>query len=388
MKREFVLFLCLFVLFSMNLFAAQADTVKAMDVATVPLIDADASDNCWDLVDWQPIDEHWLVYGVDLDSTDFWGHYKVLWSSETNLLYFVAEIVDDTLVDGYTYARSQGEGGGYPDYDILEVFIDQDKSGGKHVFDGTGQTGIDWGTNAENAFSYHLTPLQDPDAGLVTEIAACDLGGETWWSPDGSGVVYVANYVDHLPEFALNKSNGIYTWEFSLKVYNDTYTEDDPESALVTIQEGDLMGLALAYCDNDNQDEEPKTRDHFIGSVWLAEENQNDCWMNADLFGNLLLVNETTDVKANQINIDSNFEIYPNPGNGMFTIKTASVQSAPVNVRVYNILGQTVYQERIVSANQINAKQINLNHLPNGIYIMSMQMDNQIFNKRIKILRD
>ncbi len=389
MKKVLVFILSLLVFFSVTLFAAQADTVKAFDVAAAPpVIDADGSDLCWNQAAWQPIDEHWLEYGVDLDSTDFWARYKVIWSSETNLLYFLAEVVDDTFVSGYTYARSQSEGGGYPNYDILEIFIDQDKSGGLHVFDGTGQTGIDWGTNAENAFSYHLTPLQDPDAGLVTDIAACDLGGETWWSADGKGMVYVANYADHVPEFALIQSEGIYTWEFSLKVYDDTYTEEDPESALVTLQEGDMMGLSLAYCDNDNEDEDPLQRDHFIGSVWVPEAAQNDHWKDADGFGTLMLVDETTGIEAYQNRMNSNLEIYPNPGNGTFTVKTASIQSSPINVRVFNILGQTVYRQKITTGGQINAAQINLNHLPNGIYIMSVEMDSQIFNKRIRILRN
>lgn len=388
-KNRVLVFLCFVVLFSTNVFAAQADTVRAMDVAAnIPAINANGSDLCWDQVEWQPIDENWIEWGVPLDSTDFWGRYKAIWSSETNLMYILAEFVDDTLVDGYVYSPDRTIAGNYPDYDIFEIFIDQDKSGGLHVFDGiTESDKNNWGVNAENAYAYHLAPLQNPDSVLVTEVAACDLAGSTWWSADGEGVAYVINFVDHIPEFSLTFTEDRYVWEFSMQVHDDTFTEADPEASRVTIQAGDVMGFSVAYCDNDGQFEDPLTRDNFIGSVWVPQAEYNDHWMQADGFGTLMLVDETTVVEANQININSNFEIYPNPGNGMFTIKTVSVQSAPVNVRVYNILGQTVYQERIVSANQINAKQINLNHLPNGIYIMSMEMDNQIFNKRIRILK-
>jgi hypothetical protein len=39
---------------------------------------------------------------------------------------------------------------------MFEVFIDENKSGGYHVFDGTANNEASLGLNAENAFAYHI----------------------------------------------------------------------------------------------------------------------------------------------------------------------------------------------------------------------------------------
>ena len=48
----------------------------------------------------------------------------------------------------------------------------------------------------------------------------------------------------------------------------------------------DNIGFALAYCDNDKSEH----REHFIGSVAVEGENKNKGWIDAHIFGTLLLV--------------------------------------------------------------------------------------------------
>ncbi|WP_372974429.1 sugar-binding protein [Muriicola sp.] len=45
------------------------------------------------------------------------------------------------------------------------------------------------------------------------------------------------------------------------------------------------IGFALAYCDNDGSAE----RENFIGSVFVPGEDKNQGWINADIFGTLVL---------------------------------------------------------------------------------------------------
>ena len=52
------------------------------------------------------------------------------------------------------------------------------------------------------------------------------------------------------------------------------------------------MGLSLAYCDNDDPDENPKKRDNFFGSVWVPETANNDHWKDADGYGTIMLISE------------------------------------------------------------------------------------------------
>jgi hypothetical protein len=73
-----------------------------------------------------------------LDSNNYTGKFKIVWSSKTNLLYFLVEVTDHNFVDGFI----PGTTADVYNYDIIEVFIDENKSGGLHVFDGKDSIGL------------------------------------------------------------------------------------------------------------------------------------------------------------------------------------------------------------------------------------------------------
>jgi hypothetical protein len=260
----------------------QDDPVLAFEAPTPPLIDGRCEDACWQNTPWQPIAQVWIPYGTTRDSSDFAGHYKVVWSASTNLLYFLVEVTDDMFVDGFI----PGKTAEVYNYDIIEVFIDENKSGGLHVFDAKDSTSREWGSNAENAFSYHIYARFPKEGEETTEHFAGDIAGTSWSD------VRRINYASHIPEFALRRSGTKAVWEFSLIVYNDTYhdTLRNNESARSQLKPGKVMGLSLAYCDNDHPEKEPKVRDKFYGSVWVPAAAYNDHWKNADYFGSVKLV--------------------------------------------------------------------------------------------------
>ena len=268
------------ILWASVVLASQDDPLKTPNVSTPPIIDGIGDDGCWQNVNWQTIDQAWIPYGASVDADDYSGRYKIVWSSQENVLYFLVEITDDVIVDGFIQSATEQEN---YNYDVLEVFIDEDKSGGRHVFDGTGSTGQQWGTNAENAFSYHIYADCPEDNNVTTQCNALDSDGTGW------GDRTFPDYSDHFPEFALRKTGNVYTREFSLIVYNDTYENDNKEGSRAQLQEGKIIGLSLAYCDNDNPDESPKTRDNFFGSVWVTAAAYNDHWMDADDYGTVEL---------------------------------------------------------------------------------------------------
>ena len=357
----------------------QDDTVKVLAISQLPTIDGIGDDNCWKNCNWQAIDQVWIPYGGSMDSADFHGRYKIVWSPAANLLYFLVEIVDDVFVDGYKYDRNPAVGGGYPDYDIVEVFIDPDKSGGLHVFDGTGSTGQQWGTNAENAFSYHIAANAAPEGQVTHDKVVCDIAGQSWSN------YYIANYADHFPEFALRRSASRFIWEFSLQVYNDTYQPGNPSASRVVLKVGDVMGLSIAYCDNDDLNEQPKQRDNFIGSVWVPAAAYNDHWMNADYFGTIRLTGEPTKVDQKSSISPTNFQIYPNPSDGLLNLRLPQLSGRGGIIRLFNLLGQQVL-ELIPPTSR--AVQFTLNHLPDGIYFLTTETNNQIFTQKITIIKN
>jgi len=359
---------------------AQADTVKAIAVVNTPAVDGDPADDCWAEAEWQYIDQVWIEYGTTIDSADFRGRYKVVWSNSVNLLYFIVEIVDDVIVDGYVYNSNPSQGGGYPNYDIVEVFIDQDKSGGLHVFDGTGNTGVQWGTNAENAFYYHIVADIPDENETTSEKVVCDIAGTDW------GNYYIPDFAAHLPDFALKNMNNRYFWEFSLAVYDDSYAEENPEAARVDLSSGDLMGLSLAYCDNDDPDEDPKERDHFFGSVWVPAEAYNDHWMNADGFGTIQLVDAATGIKDDAGSQSAGVLLYPNPSFGQLNFRLDTYRSRNTNITIYNVLGQKVLELNNVSGQEVVQRNLNLSNLPAGVYFLQARLDQDVLIKKFMLI--
>jgi len=357
---------------------AQDDTVKAGHVTLPPIIDGADDDVCWQNAKWQAIDQVWIPYGGHVTNDDYSGHYKVAWSSAENVLYFLVEITDDVFVNGYVYNSNPGVGGGYPDYDIVEVFIDENKSGGLHVFDGTGNTAIQWGKNAENAFSYHITVNAPNEGQVTTECVVCDIAGKSWSN------YWIPNFATHFPQFAMRKDGNRYSWEFSLAVYNDTYDHNNPEASRAQLRVGKIMGLSLAYCENDDPNENPKKRDNFFGSVWVPEAAFNDHWMNADGFGTVMLVS------SSPVKIDKgtetpklNFQLFPNPSHGYVQLLMNNSYTGDLKIKIFNILGQVVYARALAKRQYQIQKIFYLDALPNGIYFFVASIRGQCFIQKI-----
>jgi hypothetical protein len=342
----------------------QTDTLWVKHAFLPPVINGDPSDNCWDSAAWEPINQVWIPWGGSMDSTDFYGRYKVLWSSPQNLVYVLAETTDDIFVDGYTY-KSSPQNNNYPDYDVLEVFLDENASKGKHVFDGTGQTGTDWGYNAENAYSYHILANNPADGDTVREINVCDIAG-TDWSDE-----WITNYNTHFPEFALSRQGNHYCWEFSLKVFGEDYDPANPsEDNRIMLQSGKIMGLSFAYCDND---EAGTTRDNFIGSVWVPEARYNDHWMNAGDFRAARLTGNSIPTGAAIIPETASYVVY-NPS--LREVHIVPV-SGSVRINIYNIHGMTVQKPGWHLGSLDSSNDFSFNDLPDGVYLVASELNGQ-----------
>ncbi len=240
-----------------------------------PVVDGEGNDLCWYGQDWIYIDQTWIPYGEQIAGNDFSGAFKVIWSGQDSLLYVLAETIDDSFID-----TTDGLGGAYYEYDVLEIFIDEDKSGGGHIFD-------DGVNNAENAFSYHISIVIPEDGQTTTGKKVYDIDGTNW------GDVTNPDYADHFPDFAVKRKGNKLIWEFSMKVYNDTYEQLDPdhENAWAKLDSGKTIGFSVAYCDADDN----VGRDNFFGSDWGPNNGGefNDHWMNADGYGTLVLTRGT-----------------------------------------------------------------------------------------------
>ncbi|MDX1572189.1 MAG: sugar-binding protein [Xanthomonadales bacterium] len=223
--------------------APERTEYRAPYAATPPTVDGVADEAVWDQAEWQPLVYRWL--GPEYSPADFQGRYKVVWTEER--IYLMAEIVDDILFDSHRDPLVQ-----YWDDDCLEIFLDEDFSGGDHQYN-------------HNAFAYHLS-LDNRAIDIGTDRQPHDYTHhvQSRWRAHG----------DHL------------IWEVAIDIYSDAYVDGGEDNQPVALSAGKLLGLMVAYCDNDGS----KLRENFIGSEAVLTGATDRGWIDAGLFGALILV--------------------------------------------------------------------------------------------------
>ncbi|KAA1248187.1 sugar-binding protein [Aquimarina sp. RZ0] len=207
----------------------------------VPNLDGKTDDPVWDERKWYPMDQAWIGEYPSVD--DFFGRYKIAWTPEA--IYILVEIKDNILLDQYKSPTKL-----WWDDDCVEIFIDADNSGGIHQFN-------------NNAFAYHVAL-----DGNVIDLDAQE-------KP--------VLYNDHVTTRRTTTGN-VSVWEFELIVYDDTYEEGKTNDAVILARDQKL-GFAIAYNDNDTS----KERENFMGSVFVPGDDKNQGWINADIFGTIVL---------------------------------------------------------------------------------------------------
>ena len=236
---------------------ASAITVPKAKVA--PIIDGNSIDSVWQQGEWHSLSE--LIVGTQPSKEDFSGRFKMLWDEQK--LYLLVEITDDVLFDQHANPLHF-----YWDDDCIEIFIDEDASGGDHQFN-------------FNAFAYHV----------ALDNQAVDIG---YQKADGSPDFLALN--DHVDNKWQRNSTvpHVMTWELAIAVYDDSFTYQtiDNKKAFsgkpVKLFKGKKLGFMLAYCDNDGS----KEREHFMGSTPITAINgdKNLGYITADVFDKIELI--------------------------------------------------------------------------------------------------
>jgi len=206
-------------------------------------VDGVADEPVWQRARWHEIKHRWL--GPEYSPEDFQGRFKVVWTAER--IFILAELVDDVLFDSHRDSLVQ-----YWDDDCLEIFVDEDYSGGNHQYN-------------HNAFAYHMS-LDNRAIDIGTDESPHDYSHhvESRWRAHGTKVV----------------------WELGIDVYTDEYVDGSKKNVPVKLSAGKVLGLMIAWCDNDGSE----IRENFVGSESAPGEHKDRGWIDAGLFGKLVLV--------------------------------------------------------------------------------------------------
>jgi len=241
-------------------FSLLADNVPYATKA--PVIDGDPSDIAWTSAEW--VDINHLVLGSQPDENDFKGRYKLVWNKDH--LYLLAEITDDVLRDSHADPLLT-----YWDDDTLEIFIDEDASGGDHLYN-------------YNAFAYHI----------ALDNQAVDIGPFHSDADQQAGKRNIRVFPEHIQaqwKRGNEQPHPVY-WEVKLAVYGDdfqdSYSAGQKAATPVKLEAGKTLGFMVAYCDSDNG----LTREHFMGDIDIepVDGDRNRGYIDASVFGTIHLV--------------------------------------------------------------------------------------------------
>jgi hypothetical protein len=183
--------------------------------------------------------------GEPVDSLDYHGQFKLAWDNQ--YLYILVEVVDEhlnpTLADGKD---------NYWKGDYVEVFIDEDKSGGLHKFN-------------HQAFAYHVS----------TEGHAID-----------KNTLEETVFFDNHITVQRSQNGNTHLWEMAVKLFDKEFDENSTDNIPVKISEQKIIGFSIAYGDNDGK----SSRENFMGSKKTHGNNNDDGYINSDVFGSILFV--------------------------------------------------------------------------------------------------
>ncbi len=317
-----------------TIFAQDGDFVALKTIKPIT-IDGIANDSIWNKQEWNSLDYVWIPYNTAVSAEDFTGRFKLAWDS--SFLYLLVEAIDDSLYDGHAVPTDN-----YWNDDCVEVFLDEDHSGGIHQ-------------NSFNAFAYHVSTLSD-----VVDF----------------GISSTDTFNSHINVKWL-KNDNTYTWELAIKIFDDSFIHN--KDVPVKLTKGKVMGFSLAYCDNDGSPE----RENFIGSKFQTEANSNRSYIDASIFGSVTLVDssgsepDTTENPDAIQNVKNGNKLFVYPSvckKNIYLTTNSSNYSSELNITILDLKGITYYSERQFLAGEKTIN-ISISDFPVGLYNVLVQSD-------------
>ena len=175
-----------------------------------------------------------------------------------------------------------------------------------------------------------------------------------------------ATDVSVTPTFSWSKLDGISSYEL-LYDTNQNFSTPTEEIILATYNT-----FSVPYSLEFNKEIFWKVR------AWVdADSSQwTDVWSFTTVQGSGI---ETLDAYLTDINV------FPNPSSGKIFLTTECIENSTIQLVVMDLLGQIIVEKEILFAEGFNSKEILLDNISNGIYILKLRKDEGSISKKIII---
>lgn len=198
---------------------------------------------------------------------------------------------------------------------------------------------------------------------------------------DQKGDLYLAytgtNESDSLVEginfrdiFLTKSSDNGATWSIPLNVSNNDGKYNKDEDAFPSIARYVNDSICLIWQSDANPGTEAGTPQEI-----------ND--YNKILFSKIPSSLKLSTGVMNALSAPVSVKVYPNPSNGKITIKAGIASGEPVQISIWNVLGEKIMEENFVSDTAGLEKIISLTNQKAGIYLLKLQSSNISLAERI-----
>jgi hypothetical protein len=111
------------------------------------------------------------------------------------------------------------------------------------------------------------------------------------------------------------------------------------------------------------------------GSYSLVMTNSVGCSDTSNVVLVFDLENESWEVD------EESFTVFPNPSDGLFTLRLSDPHVKSAQFSLCDIAGKSVHSGWLTQAEQ----QVDLSHLPAGVYTLSLRIDNRFLRRKVVI---
>ncbi|WP_291115105.1 S8 family serine peptidase [Flavobacterium sp. UBA6135] len=133
-----------------------------------------------------------------------------------------------------------------------------------------------------------------------------------------------------------------------------------------TFTQEDIIQNKISYTNSQNS----QTSDSFVVNVINATWG----WYSNEVV--TILIQETLNISDNLL---SEILIYPNPSKGVFTVKNPNLTGNNSELNLIDMQGRVVFSKTMTSSEE----QINVNHLNNGVYILTISENDLKFTAKL-----
>jgi len=268
-------------------------------------------------------------------------------------------------------------------------------------------------TNSNGCLQYDTLDLSFNSNTYATDYHfACDsfvwIDGTTYIAPNNAATYTISNSTGcdsiitlDLEISASNSSQTVesacdsYTWNgfqyFQSGVYDSVFTNmygcdstavldltiNSIPVALIIQNSGDLVVTAADSYFWSTSETSQIITPTSVGWYWCVITDFNGCLSDTAFFEVL-----STDIYLIEGNILS-LDIYPNPSRDVFNISFTSVQKQDLRVRIRNLIGEELISDDLQQFVGEYTKQINLEDKAKGIYLLEIETDDGIINKKL-----